>query len=77
MMGSGFSCASTTLVCKDEYTSLNCRLAGAAPRPLNMEMGSELTGTRIFRPFMSAAEATGALLLVVWRKPLSHIFSNA
>ncbi|MNW70993.1 hypothetical protein D3C74_505760 [compost metagenome] len=42
-----------------------------------MDMGSELTGTRIFRPSMSAAVLTGALLLVVWRKPLSHIFSKA
>jgi hypothetical protein len=44
---------------------------------LNIEIDSGLTGTRIFRPSMSLAFATAALLLVVWRKPLSHIFSKA
>src|SRR3546814_18005504 len=75
-MASGFSCASTTLVCSAEYTSLNCRLVGAADRDLNSEIPIGLTGTRIFMPSRSAAVATGRELLVIWRKPLSHILSR-
>jgi hypothetical protein len=44
---------------------------------LNIEIDSGLTGTRILSPSMSFAEPTAPLLLVVWRKPLSHIFSKA
>ena len=40
-------------------------------------MLSGLTGTRIFRPSMSLAVSIGLPLVVIWRKPLSHIFSKA
>ena len=36
-----------------------------------------LTGTRIFRPFIESALWIGAPLVVIWRKPLSHMVSSA
>lgn len=35
-----------------------------------------LTGTRILRPAIDAALSIGSPLVVIWRKPLSHIVSS-
>jgi len=42
---------------------------------LNIEMPIGLTGTRIFMPPRSVAAVTGRVLVVIWRKPLSHMRS--
>src|ERR1044072_8504120 len=51
--------------------------AGAAPRCVNSEVHSGLTGTRIFRPFRSSGVLIGRTLFVIWRKPELHTLSIA
>ena len=48
---------------------------GAAFRPWNRLTRLGAIGTRSFRPSRSATVLTGRLLVVIWRKPRSHIFS--
>ena len=52
-------------------------LAGAAPKALNIEVHSGLTGTRILKPCRSSGVVIGLVLVVIWRKPLSQMRSNA
>ena len=42
-------------------------LAGAAPKALNIEVHSGLTGTRILKPLRSSGALIGCVLLVIWR----------
>ena len=72
---SGFSWPSAILVCSAEYTSEKLMLIGEAPSAWNMLVHSGETGTRILKPFMSAGPLISRVELVIWRKPLSHIFS--
>ena len=52
-------------------------LIGEAPSAWNMLVQSGETGTRILKPFRSAGVLIGWVELVIWRNPLSHIFSIA
>ncbi len=72
MVGSAFSCPSTTLVCKAVYSSPIGTVAGEAPRPLNSEVEFGLAGTRIFMPSMSLGEMIGLLACVICRNPWSN-----
>ena len=76
MMARGFSWPSTTLVCSAEYTSLKLMPVGAAPKALNIEVHSGLTGTRILNPLRSSAVLMGLVELVMLRKPLSRMRSK-
>ena len=67
MMASGFSWASTTLVCSDEYTSAKLMVAGEASNALNMETQKGLGGMRIFMPFRSSGLVMARVLEVIWR----------
>src|SRR4029453_19490375 len=51
--------------------------AGAAPRCLNSEVHSGLTGRGIFRPFRSSGVLIGRPLLGICRKPELHTVSIA
>ena len=51
------------------------RQVGAAPKAVNIEVHKGDTGTRIFMPSKSAGVVIGPRDEVVWRKPLSQIFS--
>ena len=72
---SGFSCPSTMRVCNAEYTSAKLMLVGAASSARKIDMMIGLGGTRSFIPRRSSGVATGRVLVVVTRKPLSHIRS--
>src|SRR5882724_9816370 len=75
MIAKGFSWPSTTLVCREEYTSLKLIEAGAASNALNIEVHSGDTGTRLLKPLRSSGPLIGLVDDVVWRKPLSQILS--
>ena len=52
-------------------------LAGAESNALYIEVQSGETGTRILKPFRSSGPRIGLVEDVVWRNPLSQIFSMA
>jgi hypothetical protein len=52
-------------------------LVGAAPKVYIIEVISGITGIRIFSPARSAGDLIGRGEAVIWRKPLSQIFSKA
>lgn len=51
-------------------------LLGPAPMLSNREVRIGITGMRILKPLRSVGSAIGPRLDVIWRKPLSQIFSN-
>src|SRR3954463_5822701 len=77
MIGSGFSCPSTTLVCSAEYTSLKLIGAGPASSALNSEVRIGAGGTRILKPFRSSGVLISRDDDVMCRKPLSQTFDTA
>ncbi|MNN57202.1 hypothetical protein D3C81_1721760 [compost metagenome] len=60
-----------------EYTSEKLMLVGAASKARKIDMMMGLGGTRSFMPLRSSGVAIGRVLVVVTRKPLSQILSNA
>ena len=53
------------------------RAAGDAPIAANIDVYIAACGTRSLMPLRSSGRSIGRVLLVIWRKPLSHIASSA
>src|SRR6218665_289418 len=75
MTASGFSCPSTTLVCKAEYTSAKLIQAGDESKAFNSEVHIGETGTPILKTLRSSALWMGLPDEVIWRNPLYQICS--
>jgi len=63
-------------VCNAEYSSLMFNAVGPAPSALYIDTHRGATGTRILKPCRSAGVRMGFVLLVIWRKPFSQMFSK-